>query len=110
MSNTVDNISSGDRLKSAGRTGRIKENTGNPDKDVDRARSQSTRVHRLPVKQTAPAYPAWYLHEIERELQSVPVVDKEKVNRIKKRIDGGNYQIDADVIAEKLMTTDELLG
>jgi flagellar biosynthesis anti-sigma factor FlgM len=87
-----------------------KENTGNPDKDVDQARSQTRGVHRLPTKQTAPTYPAWYLHEIERDLQSVPVVDQEKVDRIKKRIAGGNYQIDADVIAEKLMTTDELLG
>jgi negative regulator of flagellin synthesis FlgM len=110
MSNSDDNISSIGLLSPAERTDRAKEATGKHDKDVAETRSQSRGIHRLPTKQTAPTYPAWYLREIERDLRSVPVVDQEKVDRIKKRIADGNYQIDADVIAGKIMTTDELLA
>ena len=47
--------------------------------------------------------------EMERDLEHVSVVDRNKVNRIRQKIADGSYVVDAEKIAEKLLETEKLL-
>lgn len=49
------------------------------------------------------------LKDLERELREAPMVDKAKVEDIKRRIADGSLEINADNIASKLLEVDELL-
>jgi len=111
MSNSVDNISSKGVLNTTEQTSRIKETTGKPDRDVDETRSRSQgAAPQRPTDEIVLTESARRLQEIEHELQKVPAVDQAKVNSIKERIANDSYQINADSIAEKVLTTDKLLG
>jgi flagellar biosynthesis anti-sigma factor FlgM len=110
MSNSVDNISSKSLLNSTEQTNRIKETTGKTDKDVDETRSRTQGAHQRLTDEVVLTESARHLQKIETELQKVPVVDKAKVDSIKESIANGNFQIDAENIAEKVLATDKLLG
>lgn len=50
------------------------------------------------------------LQEIESRIAELPIVDKAKVEGIKQAIANGDYQIDADAIAKKLVEVEKLLS
>jgi len=49
------------------------------------------------------------LQNVEKRLADTPDVDSARVNKIKQDIESGNYQVNPDRIAEKMMQFDSLL-
>ncbi len=50
------------------------------------------------------------LERLDKSLASLPAVDAGRVAEIKSAIENGNYQIDADAIAEAMIRLDRSLG
>ena len=50
------------------------------------------------------------LQEIENRIAELPVVDEAKVASIKQAISNGDYQVDADAIAKRLVEVEKLLS
>ena len=48
--------------------------------------------------------------KIEANLAASPEVDSEKVARIKSEIASGNYQVDANAIADKMLQDEQIRG
>ncbi len=49
------------------------------------------------------------LQNVEKQLANTPDVDSERVERLKLEIESGNYQINAERVAEKMLNFDNLL-
>ncbi len=50
------------------------------------------------------------LEQLDKTLASLPAVDSQRVAEIKTAIESGNYQIDANAIAEAMIRLDRSLG
>ena len=50
------------------------------------------------------------LERLDKTLASLPAVDSERVAEIKAAIENGDYQIDADAIADAMIRLDRSLG
>lgn len=50
------------------------------------------------------------LERLEKTLASLPVVDNARVAEVKSAIENGDYQIDADAIADAMIRFDQSLG
>ncbi|WP_415902030.1 flagellar biosynthesis anti-sigma factor FlgM [Neptuniibacter sp. QD29_5] len=49
------------------------------------------------------------LQNVEKQLANAPDVDSERVERLKQEIESGSYQINAERVAEKMLSFDNLL-
>jgi negative regulator of flagellin synthesis FlgM len=49
------------------------------------------------------------LKEIERSLADLPDVDENRVSELKKRVESGEYQIDSQKVAGKLLDIEDML-
>ncbi|WP_286236870.1 flagellar biosynthesis anti-sigma factor FlgM [Neptuniibacter halophilus] len=49
------------------------------------------------------------LQNVEKKLADTPDVDNERVAQLKQEIESGNYQINAERVAEKMLNFDNLL-
>lgn len=52
---------------------------------------------------------AQHLNELEQTLSTLPVIDAEKVAAIREAVDTGTYFVDAEVVAEKLLSFENAL-
>ena len=52
---------------------------------------------------------AQLLQNVEKQLANTPEVDSERVERLKQEIESGNYQVNAERVAEKMLNFDNLL-
>ncbi len=88
---------------------------------VDETRTTSKVTADTAAPAQAPAAPssgdtvnltnsAKLLERLDKSLASLPAVDAERVAEIKSAIESGNYQIDADAIAEAMIRLDRSLG
>lgn len=109
MNNSIGNFPGNNLLSSTEQTSKVKEVSGNKGKDVDEAKSQAVGSSQSRTDEVLLTDSAQRLQAIERELDSVPAVDKAKVESVQARIADGSFEIDANSIAEKLLATDELL-
>ncbi len=107
MNNSIDGISGGGLTPD--NSGKIKETTGKTDKDVNSTKADTQSGQAGSGDQVVLTDSAKRLQAIERQLQEVPVVDSAKVENIRQRIADGSFQIDANSVAEKLLSTDELI-
>ena len=53
---------------------------------------------------------AQLLERLEKSLDALPVVDSQRVDEIKAAIENGNYDIDADAIADAMIRFERSLG
>lgn len=49
------------------------------------------------------------LQNVEKQLANTPDVDSDRVEQLKRDIESGNYQINAERVAEKMLNFDSLL-
>ncbi len=107
MANSIDSIASSqisaEQTKASGAAAKT-------DKDVDSANNQATSARPDSSDQVVLTDSAKQLQAIEQQLKSVSAVDSNRVESIKQKIASGEFQVDAEKVAEKLMVTDELLG
>ena len=101
MGTTVRDISSHSQFGSTRQAERNDAETGEADMDVDRATVQS-----LAIKRYDSTMQPDNTGGIVRE---EPVVDQEKIDSIKARINNGTFSINASSIVDKLLQTENLL-
>ena len=50
------------------------------------------------------------LQELTKAVENIPAVDQQKVDEFRSAIESGNYQVDAEAVAEKLNAIENMLG
>lgn len=108
MSNIIDGASSNGvfRLEQTG--GKNREST---DKDKEVSRIKSRQLSSESVESSDQVIfidSAKRLQAIEKQLREAPMVDKAKVEDVKRRIADGSLRVNADNIADKLLEMDKL--
>ena len=78
---------------------------GNHPADNQRTRATPAESDRLSL-----THEAALLKDVEKRLASVPVVDAQKVERIRAEINQGTYSVDPAKVAEKLLNFEKLFN
>lgn len=108
MSNIIDGASSNGVFKIEQSGGKNRETTGR-DKEVSKIKGHQAPPEAFQVSdQVIFIDSAIRLKAIEKELREAPVVDKAKVEDVKRRIADGSLKVNADNLADKLLEADEL--
>ncbi len=92
----------GEKIGDTGATGKVA--VGKPVTGDDVARTKSTEDT---VELTSGAK---LLERLEKTLAELPAIDSARVAEVKTAIENGDYQIDADKIAEAMLRIDRELG
>ncbi|MGI9272097.1 MAG: flagellar biosynthesis anti-sigma factor FlgM [Woeseiaceae bacterium] len=50
------------------------------------------------------------LERLDKTLSALPVIDNQRVDEVKSAIENGNYEIDADAIADAMIRFEQSLG
>lgn len=84
-------------------------------------RSVTTSANKAGVSGDAPTRPveaadslrltgeATNLQALEREISAAPAIDSQRVAAVRERIESGNYKINPDVIASRMLELDQQL-
>jgi negative regulator of flagellin synthesis FlgM len=95
-----------------GKTGNKVDNTGAGRKvSGDSGTSQGASQAAAPTTDTVELTSSGKLLErLEKTLASLPAVDSKRVEEVKAAIENGEYEIDADAIADAMIRFERLLG
>ena len=91
----------GNKIDDAGSTRKVSRNSGTEQASSGPASKSDT------VNLTSSAK---LLERLERTLATLPVVDHARVTEIKNAIENGDYEINADAIADAMIRFDQSLG
>jgi negative regulator of flagellin synthesis FlgM len=103
MINDLTSLSSSQTTSTRARTGE----QGNATKTGGNATASQSPSNKGDTVKLSTA--AQTLQNVEKQLANTPDVDSERVERLKQEIESGNYQINAESIAEKMLNFDNLL-
>lgn len=110
MSNIIDGASSSGVFRIEQTGGKNKEST-NKDKEVSEIKGRQPSSESVNSSdQVIFIDSAKRLQAIEKQLREAPVVDKAKVEDVKRRIANGSLKVNADNIASKLLEADNLFS
>ena len=92
----------GNKVDDTGSTGRVSPEKTAQDSAAGRSASASDTVELTSGAQL--------LERLEKSLESLPAIDKQRVAEIKVAIENGDYEIDSGAIADAMIRFERLLG
>ena len=105
MTDVIKNVNSSSQVAS----GNAKSAPRGPENSDNASAAQKAEAAVTGNEQVELTGAAKRLDEVVANLNSEPVVDRQKVEAIKQALAEGRYQVDSAVVAQKLIEIDELL-
>ena len=103
MTDMIKNINGNGQL--SGTNAKPNSRSGASDTSSEASQSSATSSDRVELTSTAQK-----VEKLIADLESQPVVNRDKVEAVKQALADGSYQVDSRAIAEKLTDFEELLS